>query len=275
MIKDAVVNLPIGMKDTGFIDYAVSLARAFRLHLSAVAFAYEPIPAAMLMDNVPPDFIEEQQEEAEQNAKAALAMFEKASRRSGISTEARSMNASFGGTADIFGQIARRYDLSIVRQAEPDRSTPDDLLIEAALFDSGRPVLVVPYIQEGEVKLDRILVCWDGSRNSARAVGDALPLLQRAKAVEVVSVGDRLKSTEMPGADITQHLARHGIAVDVKHLVAADIDAASAVLSHASDSGADVMVMGGYGHSRLREFVLGGFTRSMLASMTIPALMAH
>jgi nucleotide-binding universal stress UspA family protein len=149
------------------------------------------------------------------------------------------------------------------------------MMIETALFGSGRPVLVVPYVHKGPARLDRGLVCWDGSRNAARAAGDAMPFLQRAKSVDVVIVGDQIKSREIAGADIAQHLARHGVKVEVKELVAPDMDAANVILSHAADTSADFLVMGGYGHSRLREFIFGGVTRSVLATMTIPTLMSH
>jgi nucleotide-binding universal stress UspA family protein len=277
MLKNLIVNLPTGTDagDNATADYAISLAREFDAHLAAVAFAYEAVPIAMLGDDISPDIIDELQKEAEKAAKAAVAKFEEAIRGSGISAEVRWMTASFAGTADLFGRIARRFDLSIVRQAEPDKSTPDHLVVEAALFDSGRAVLMVPYILKSGVKLDRILVCWDGSRSAARAVGDALPFLKRAKAVEIVVVGDKAKSKEIPGADIGHSLARHGVKVEVKEIVATDMDAANVLLSHAADSAADFMVMGGYGHSRLREFVLGGVTRSILATMTVPTLMSH
>ena len=138
--------------------------------------------------------------------------------------------------------------------------------MEAALFESGRPVLIVPYIQKAGLKLDRAMVCWDGSRNAARAIADALPLLARAKAVEVVIVtGEPGKERRDRGADIAHHLARHGLKVEVERLVAGDIDIASTILSRAADLGADLIVMGGYGHSRLREFVLGGATRGILS----------
>jgi nucleotide-binding universal stress UspA family protein len=135
---------------------------------------------------------------------------------------------------------------------------------------------VVPYIQKAAVKLDRIIVAWDASRNAARAVADALPLLVKAKAIDVVIVAsERPKSDEIAGADIGQHLARYGLRVEVKRIVATDTDVADTLLSHAADTAADFMVMGGYGHSRLREFVLGGVTRGILSSMTIPVLMSH
>jgi nucleotide-binding universal stress UspA family protein len=153
---------------------------------------------------------------------------------------------------------------------------PDDLLIEAALFESGRPMVIVPYIQKEALKLDRVLVCWDGSRNAARAIADSLPFLTQGRKVEIIIVAsDSGKADELPGADLGEHLARHGLNVEVKRLVAADVDVTNVILSYAADCAADFIVMGGYGHSRLREFVLGGATRGILQSMTIPVLMAH
>jgi nucleotide-binding universal stress UspA family protein len=179
------------------------------------------------------------------------------------------------GPADMFGRIARRFDLSVVGQAVPGKITPRPILIEAALFETGRPTLVVPYIQKDGVKLDRVMVCWDGSRSAARAASDAMPFLERAGTVEVVIVTEHGRSDEIAGADIAQHLARHGLAVEVKLIVAPDAKTADILLSHAADTSADLLVLGGYGHSRLREFVLGGVTRSILEAMTVPTLMSH
>jgi nucleotide-binding universal stress UspA family protein len=136
-------------------------------------------------------------------------------------------------------------------------------------------VLVVPYVTSRPLSLERVMVAWDGSRQAARATGDALPFLLKAKAVEVVIVaGERSKSDEVPGADFAQHLARHGLKVDVKRVSDAG-GVGETLLSHAADIGADFLVMGGYGHSRLREFILGGATRGILDAMTLPALMSH
>jgi nucleotide-binding universal stress UspA family protein len=275
MIKDMLVHLAVGVDDDATLDYALALARAFDAHPAGVAFAYEAVPPAMLIDDVPPTWIEEFRKEAEEAAKAAVGRFNAAAQRAKVAVEARWMPASFVGTADVFGRIARRFDLSVVRQAEPGKNTPAPLIIEAALFASGRPVVIVPYIQKGGVTLDRIMVCWDASRCCARAVSDAMPFLERAGTVEVVMVAERGKSDEVPGADIAQHLARHGIKVEVRQIVAPDVKAADVLLSHATDSSADFLVMGGFGHSRLREFVLGGVTRSILDTMTIPTLMSH
>jgi nucleotide-binding universal stress UspA family protein len=163
------------------------------------------------------------------------------------------LSASLADAADTFSKLARRIDLSVVGQSEPER-TARNMIIEAALFDSGRPVLVVPYIQREGFKLDCVMACWDGSRSAARAVGDALPLLGRAKKVEIVLVsGAAPKSDEIPGADIAHDLARHGITVELERIVSAEVDVSNVILSHAADIGTDFLVMGGYGHSRLRE----------------------
>jgi nucleotide-binding universal stress UspA family protein len=123
--------------------------------------------------------------------------------------------------------------------------------------------------------LDRVMICWDGSKSATRAVGDAIPLLERAGHIDVVTVEDRDRRNELRGADIAVHLARHGLNVELKPVVAPDSDAANVILSQAADNATDLMVMGGFGHSRFREFVLGGVTRSILGAMTVPVLMSH
>jgi nucleotide-binding universal stress UspA family protein len=164
----------------------------------------------------------------------------------------------------------------VIAQPQPDESALGRLFVETALFESGRPLLIVPYIQVAGLKLDRVMVCWDGSRSAARAVGDAMPFLLRAKVTEITIVSvERAKSDEMPGADIAHHLARHGAKVEVNRITSGDIDIANTILSRAADASADLLVMGGYGHSRMREFILGGVTRAILASMTVPVLMSH
>jgi len=275
MIKDLVVNLSVGGPDVAG-PFAISVADAFGAHVAGVAFSYEPIIPPTVMGGIPSAYIDEQRAENDKAANDAAARFDEAARRAGVSFESHALGASVAGAAERFGAIARRFDLSVVGQAEPDKAAPEELIAENALFSSGRPVLVVPYIQKDALKLDRVMVCWDASRNAARAIADAMPLLKRAKTIEVVIVAsERLKSDEIPGADIGQHLARHDLKVDVKRIVSTDTDVANTILSHAADTSADFIVMGGYGHSRLREFVLGGATRGILASMTVPTLMSH
>jgi nucleotide-binding universal stress UspA family protein len=275
MIKDIVVNLGLGQRDPAG-DFAVSVAEAFQAHVLGVAFAYEPVIPGSVMGGIPPQFIEAQRTESEKNARTATARFEQAAKRAGVSAETRTISTSISGAADHLGRLGRRFDLVVVGQPERDKGMPDEVVDEGVLFESGRPVIFVPYIQKTGLKLDRVMVCWDGSRAATRAVADAMPLLHKAKQVEIVMVASKKgKDDEIPGADLGQHLARHGLKVDVKRITSPDIDVTSTILSYAADSSADMIVMGGYGHSRLREFVLGGATRGLLESMTVPVLMSH
>jgi nucleotide-binding universal stress UspA family protein len=276
MIKDIVANLSVGESRDVAADYAISVAETFGAHLAGVAFAYEPVIPGTVMGGMPADVIDASRAESERAAKAAATRFDQGAGRAGVSFESRVFDATLVGASDLFGRIARRFDVSVVGQAEPDKLAGEDLIIEAALFQSGRPVIVVPYIQRAGLKLDRIMVCWDGGRTAARAIGDAVPFLARAKAIDIIIVAtEQGRKDELPGADMGQHLARHGVKVEVKRLVAGDTDVPNLLLSHAADSAADLMVMGGYGHSRLREFILGGTTRAILQSMTLPVLMSH
>lgn len=277
MIKDLVVHLAASEKPDPAGPFAISIAEMFGAHLAGIAFSYDAVIPPTILGSVPASLIDAQRDENDKAARVAITRFDEAAKRAGISFESRTLNASVGGAADQFGSIARRFDLAVVGQGEPgSKATAEELVAEGALFSSGRPVVMVPYIQKGGLKVDRVMVCWDASRAAARAVGDALPLLQKAKAIDVVIVAsDRPKSDEIPGADIGQHLARHGLTVDVKRIVATDTDVANTILSHAADTAADFIVMGGYGHSRLREFILGGATRGIMSSMTVPVLMSH
>jgi nucleotide-binding universal stress UspA family protein len=276
MIKDLVVNLALSAERDPAAEFALSLAGTFAAHAAGIAFQYDPIMPTALMDDVPPDVIDAQRAENERAADAAMSRFDDATRIASVRSETRMVKSSMAGVATRFAHIARRFDLSVVAQAKPDADGPEALVVEQALFDSGRPVLVVPYIQTAPFKADRVMLCWDGSRQAARAAADATPFLSRAKVVEVFIVeSGKLKSDEIPGADIAQHLARHNRNVSVTRTTSGDTDVANVILSHAADTGADMLVMGGYGHSRLREFILGGATREILSSMTLPTLMSH
>jgi nucleotide-binding universal stress UspA family protein len=277
MIKDLIVHLSCGGQPDASGPYAISIAETFGAHVSAVAFSYEPVIPPTIMGSIPASLIESQRAENDKAASEAHAKFDEAARRAGVSFDSRILTASLPGSADQFGALARRFDLAVVGQAEPGRlAGAQELVAESALFSSGRPIVLVPYIQKIGLKLERVMLCWDASRTAARAIADALPLLARTKAIDVVMVAsERPKSDDVPGADIGQHLARHGLKVEVKRIVATDSDVASTILSHAADTSADFIVMGGYGHSRLREFVLGGATRGILSAMTVPVLMSH
>jgi nucleotide-binding universal stress UspA family protein len=244
-------------------------------HITGITMAFALDTPAASMGYFPLRKIEAEQREYEA-AQTALDGFAAATARAGVSAAARLLHTSFANAANLFGRMARRFDLAVVAQAKPDKNAVEAMISESTLFESGRPVIIVPYIQKAPIKLDHIMVCWDGSRPAARAIADAMPILERAETVEVVTVtNERGKWDEIEGVDVGQHLARHGLKVEVAHITHGDLDIGDALLSHSVDVGADFMVMGGYGHSRLREFVLGGVTRDILRTMTLPTLMSH
>ena len=276
MFKDIIVNLGAGKSGKIVGDYAISVAGRLEAHITGIAIAFVPDIQAAGTAFIPIEKIEALQRDNEAAAETVVDWFGAATARAGIFAEKRILRANMSSAADQFGRIARRFDLAIVGQVEPDGSPIQAMISESILFESGRPMLIVPYVQTTPLKLDRIMVCWDGSRPAARAIADAMPLLKRAGNIEVVSVtSEHGKRDETEGADIGHHLARHGLKVDVTRITRGELDVEDVLLSHAADSDADFMVMGGYGHSRLREFVLGGVTRSMLRTMTVPTLMSH
>ncbi|AKU20461.1 universal stress protein [Massilia sp. NR 4-1] len=217
---------------------------------------------------------------AERRANEALAEFERLVAR----VELKSSEQRLLSDDEYSGLClqARYADLVVLGQADPDGPGPGALLHdlpEYVVLNSGRPVLVVPYIGQFATSGNRVLVAWNGSVEAARAVTGAIPLLRRAAKVTIAvfnpQIGSRAHGEE-PGADIALYLARHGVNVEVTvEQRPATSDVGNALLSLAANISADLIVMGAYGHTRLREMLLGGATRTVLASMTVPVLMAH
>ena len=275
MIKDIVVNLSGAGSQDFAADYAVSVGASFGAHLVGIAFLYDPVIPDGSLGGIPVDFIEVQREENKKTATVAVERFKNRAQAAGLAAETHLLEASLGGGAAVFGRIARRFDLAVIGQAQREHGASEEIIMEAALFETGRPLLVVPYIQKDGLKLDRVIVCWDGGRTAARAIADAMPFLERAKAVDVVVIAEERKEDEIAAASMIRHLERHGISATDKRMTQADISIENIILSYAADISADFLVMGGYGHSRLRELILGGVTRGILSSMTLPVLMSH
>lgn len=277
MIKDIIANLSLGGKRDVAGDYAISVASAFEAHLVAVAFRFQfELPGTIIGASVAASIIDAQRRESERMVQEAVTRFEHAAKLAGIAAETLTPEASLATAADRFSRSSRAYDLVVVRQPDPDRPGPEELIAEGALFSAGRPVLVVPYVQKNGMKLDRVTVCWDGSRAAARAIANSMPFLSKSKNIELLMVQTKSgPDNEIPGVDMAQHLARHGLRVELERAVVPNMDIAAAILSHVADRSSDLLVMGGYGHSRLREFILGGVTREFMKSMTLPVLMSH
>jgi nucleotide-binding universal stress UspA family protein len=175
---------------------------------------------------------------------------------------------------------ARYSDLAIIGQPPRDEATAAfaSELAHAVVTSSGRPVLFVPYIGSQKTLGERVLIAWKDSRESARAVADALPFLKDAKKVHALAImqDEDTDALELRAEkEVGAFLERHGVTATVRRLVAPDIEAGELLLSQASDLGVDLIVMGGYSRPRLSQLVWGGVTSVMLASMTVPVLMSH
>jgi nucleotide-binding universal stress UspA family protein len=278
----AYKNLLVHVDDTracaARVQAAIDLAMAYEAHLTGVYIITDPSPATFVQNYLPATTLDVLREAAGKRADAVLARFAEVAERNQISFESRTDRVLYTAMAETLATHARYADVAILGQADPDDGDGPRYLPEEVTLASGRPSLVIPYIGPAATLGQRVTVAWDASREAARAVNDALPMLKRAQAVGVVSVnpGDRpFGHGEQPGADIALHLARHGIKVEVQRIESRDIDVPNTILSHIADQSSDLLVMGAYGHSRLRELVLGGVTRTILREMTVPVLMAH
>ena len=151
-------------------------------------------------------------------------------------------------------------------------------IAEAIIFGSGLPTMILPQVRKraGEFALNTVVVAWDFGRPAARAVADALPLLEKAKRVFVLTVtNEKVIDTKRSGAELAKHLARHGVNVTLDVVDAGGRSVGEAMESHVTSRNGDLLVMGAYGHSRLREFILGGATKSMLARPPVPIFLSH
>jgi nucleotide-binding universal stress UspA family protein len=278
-LKDILVNLDATAASAARLDLACALARKHEARLTGL-FVVDISVAAMAGAEgggaALAELIEIMRRDGLAAAKVAEDAFREKTRKEGVAAEWRMVEGVAPQQVALQGRYA---DLIVVGQDSPEDGAPAaGPLLEAALFTSGRPVLVVPFAGRFETLGQRVLIGWNAKREAARAVHDALPLMKGAHSVSVLVVNPQPGTDlhgEEPGADIAQHLARHGVTVTVERVVAPDLGADDALLNRAAESGADLIVIGGYGHSRLRELVLGGVTRGLLRHMTVPVLMSH
>lgn len=283
--KDILVHVDNARNHQVRIELAVALARQHEAHLIGLA-GYEPIPILGLSTGSTGSYLDVQtidmlQRQARENALEGASdegvLFREAAERAGISYEWRVVE---GEIASLVTHHARYADIAILGQPSPDSETSGSAghLGESVLLGAGRPMLMVPYAGRFDRFARQVLVAWNATREAARALNDAMPLLRTAEEVTVLTVvpaGEAEPDDETPAIDITHHLARHGVNAKATTTVAEDIEVGDLLLSRAADFGSDLIVMGGYGHSRLREWALGGATRSLLEHMTVPVLLSH
>lgn len=276
--KDIVVHVDESKHCGTRIDLALRLAADHDAHLSGV-YVKQPVNLpAYVAAQVGPEVIEVHNKLAAEAAAKAEGVFTSKANKAGVSGEWRVWEGAIDEVVALHGRYA---DLSVVGQSDPEGESASDAIDVPGhvVLYSGRPVLIVPYAGSFKRLGEHVLVAWNGSRESARAINDAMPFLERAKTVTVLAVnpnrGGGGDLGDLPGADISLHLARHGVKAEATQLFAEDVEVGDMILSRISDIGADLVVMGGYGRSRLRELVMGGASRHLLHHMTVPVFMAH
>jgi nucleotide-binding universal stress UspA family protein len=276
--KTLLVHVDDSDRCTRRVEAASRIALAFDARLVGVYLvptaAMTPTVSALLPDTVVSQRIKETGD-AQQRAEAS---FRAAATSTGLA--AIEWRAPAGDPAHAIIAHARGADLAVIGQPDPagaEAAFGIDIA-NAVILGSGRPVLIIPYVGTQDAIGDRVLIALDRSRESARAVADALPLLARARKVVVLSITAAAEETlgdTQARTQVVSHLRGHGIDAEVHHLDLPEMAVGELLLSQTADFGADLIVMGAYGHARFQELVLGGVTRTMLEAMTVPVLMSH
>lgn len=277
MFRSILVHIPSERPVRPVIDVAVALTIECRSHLDAVAIGYESMGGTAVMVGGTGAAIAAamgvEYERALERANAAISVFEVEAKLAKIAYGVRPFAAIPAEAGETIGELARLYDMTIVLQPESSIASHDNDIPKQILFFSGGPMLMIPYIHEGPLDAYHVGIAWDGSRLAARAVRDAMPFLIGAKAVTVIAVNE--EPNEISSEHLAGHLARRGIRARVQPLTADRADVQDVILSIAAEDNMGLLVMGGYGHPRLLERFLGGVTRGMFDSMTVPVLMSH
>ncbi len=283
-LKDILVHMDNGTRCEVRLRLAAAIARQHGAHLVGLYAADIPSPEYFYGATMPfagggaEDVVHRMRSDSAAASVNTETAFRDLLRQEGLQGEWRYVEGQVPATVSLH---ARYADLAVVAQPNPYDShdeTNRDAIVVTPLMGSGRPVLIVPYAGSFSSVGEHVLVAWNASREAARAVNDALPLLRRAKKVTVLAVNPRQGVDghgEVPAADIALHLARHGVTAEAAHTVAKGIADGEALLSYAADIGADMIVAGGYGHSRAREMVFGGVTRTLIQEMTVPVFLSH
>ncbi|WP_456619794.1 MULTISPECIES: universal stress protein [unclassified Bradyrhizobium] len=278
MYKDILVLVPTERPMRGLIDGSISLASNLHAHLDAVAVGYPAAGTAYVMDGgaAVAAVFEMERERALERAETTLALFESEAKNAGISYACRPLGAIPVDAAASIGAMARLHDLSVVLQPDQEQVSFDNDLPGEILFQAGGPVLFLPHTFRGAFMANRVGICWDGSRVAARALRDAAPFLARAEAIVIIAINEAdTVPGEVSAHNLARHLGRRGLSTRTVGLSATRSGIQPAILSWAADENLDLLVMGGYGHSRWQERILGGVTRAMLDAMTVPTLMSH
>ena len=279
-LKDLLLALTTYPEPTAVsaLDDAVAVSAALDARISAIACQVKiPVPGSVLghaLGDIPA-MIGAEAKKSAMNAEKLLAAFEDGAQRSGVFQERILETCLTSEVPGVLVDYARLRDLTIV--PVPERDHVSSWYAEAIIFGSGVPTMILPEARKRpNFALNTVIVAWDFGRPAARAVADALPLLEKAKRVFVLTVAnEKVIDTKRSGAELAKHLARHGVNVTLDVVDAAGRSIGEAIKSYVATRNGDLVVMGAYGHSRFREFILGGATKSMLARPPVPMFLSH
>ncbi|MBE9556746.1 MAG: universal stress protein [Proteobacteria bacterium] len=272
-LKDILVYVDNSAQAPGTVAAACSLALRHDAHLTGLAVNQPPEIPGYVGVEIPQSAVEILKQQRQVALDKAREIFDDAVRAAGL-TGKSGWSVASGRTLEALSLRSRYADLTVISQSGPEGPASGDDLADDLIMVSGRPILVIPYIGAPAEIGKKVLIAWNASREAARAVSDAMPILESADSIEVFAVEPR-GIGDIPGADIAKHLARHGLKAQASKTSGLDIEVGDVLLNQVADSGADLVVMGAYGHSRMRELVLGGATRHILGHMTVPVLLSH
>lgn len=260
------------------LDCALHLATQFSAHIIGVHSEAIPMPYVSPMGFPDTDFIATSSQINEQRTAEIKTIFESRAQREGISFEWQAMQSVSGDSAIGAVSVARTCDLVMVQQSDPQGDPASMTNVETLLFESGRPVLFVPYAIPQPSGFNKVLIAWNGTQQAARAVFDALPFILKAEETVILSLDapdDDRESAAVAGVDLAATLTRHGAKVVVVSQTSGGIGAGEAIENHIAETGANLLVMGAYSQSWLKQFFFGGATRTVLKSMSVTTLMSR
>ena len=259
-------------------DFGLALAAAHSAHVIGLhAEVVSAVPMVAPMEIPDPIAVQALQDMARTEAVGIEELFRNKAAAAGCSFEWRSFTSSVGYATQPILETVRSADLIIAVQADPANPSDAHIEVESFLFESGRPVLMVPYMRTAPMAIRRVLIAWNGSKEAARATFDALPFLMAADAVEVLSVdpSENANQAAISGADLTATLIRHGVKATLSKTVSAEKSASQVIETRLVDYSVDLLVMGAYTHSRLWQMIFGGTTKAVLKSMAALTLLSR
>jgi nucleotide-binding universal stress UspA family protein len=276
--KNLLVYLDQGASNKERVNTAIAIAKVHEAQLTGVVV--NALPASSILQKLGFGKGEALMEQQRNDAEEILGSFKQITEQEGVQADTRIIECVEGRAAEKLARMARIFDLSIMRQANPDKPNASFIseLSEEVMLSSGRPVFFIPYVGAHNIPCRRGLIAWDRSRAAARAVHDALPLLKMMEKVVILIVdADKIEhyADSQPGEELSRHLDIHGVNNEIRRLAKAEVSTSTIILNELSDSGADILIMGGYGTPKLREIMLGGVTRTLFECMTVPVFMSH